>query len=50
MAKKCGKVTVGKILARKFNVDKEKWHAVVCGLWRYLKLHEAFKSLVLPLE
>jgi hypothetical protein len=48
--RKCGKVTVGEVLAKYFHVDKGNWHEVVCDVSRYVLLQEALERLILPLE
>lgn len=46
---KCGKVTVGQILAHNFGLDAADWHKVFCGTSRYGLLEEALRSLDISL-
>jgi hypothetical protein len=48
-AKKCGKRTVGKVLAETFGIDHRNWHEVVCGISRYQLLTDAVSKLDVPL-
>ena len=43
--KKCGKITLGKVLEKVFGVDSGNWHEVVCGISRYDLLEEALENL-----
>ena len=46
--KKCGKITLGKVLEQVFGVDRKNWHEVVCGISRYDLLEEAVEELDVP--
>lgn len=47
-ARKSGKVTVGEVLARNFDIDAANWHEVVCGISRYALLTEALDGMKIP--